>query len=75
MMLHPKFIVDEKGRRKGVILSIKEFNETVELIEDALDVKLIEEVKNQPTVPVGRSKEKAKEKIKKEWMGMQLLQR
>ena len=32
--LHPQYITDEKGERKSVILSISEFEELVQNIED-----------------------------------------
>ena len=41
-----QFIVDSKGKRQAVILPYKYFQELWELVEDTLDIKLIEETKN-----------------------------
>ena len=42
--LHPQFIVDEKGEKKSVILSISDFQE---LIDDLEDLTLINERKEE----------------------------
>ena len=44
--LHPQFIVDEKGEKKSVILSISDFQE---LIDDLEDLTLINERKEEST--------------------------
>ncbi|MEW6556573.1 MAG: hypothetical protein AB1349_04370 [Elusimicrobiota bacterium] len=36
----PKFIVDEKGKRKEVILNLKDYQELLEDLEDLRDVAL-----------------------------------
>ena len=33
----PKFIVDEKGKKKGILLSLKEYKRMEEIIEDLED--------------------------------------
>lgn len=53
MTLNPQFITDAKGRRKSVILSIKEYEQLLEQLEDAEDIRLYDEVKalNEPAIP------------------------
>lgn len=36
-VLKPKYIIDEKGQKKSVVLNIKEYSNIVELIEDLED--------------------------------------
>lgn len=43
------FVVDEKGRKRSVVLPIKEYQE---LLEDLADLALIAERKNEPTEPL-----------------------
>jgi len=43
-----QFIVDSKGKRQAVIVPYKYFQELWELAEDAIDLQLIEEVKDEP---------------------------
>lgn len=50
MTMHPQFVVDEKGKRKSVLLPYKDYKELVELAQDVIDAKLIDEVRNEPTV-------------------------
>jgi len=67
MTLHPQFLVDSNGKKRKVVLSIKEYNELVELAQDAIDASLIEEVRHEPTVSWEevRKKEDARRGIKK----------
>lgn len=37
MKLHPKYVVDEQGSRKEVILSSEEFSRLMNILEDQLD--------------------------------------
>jgi hypothetical protein len=45
--LHPEYITDEKGKKKSVILSISDFQE---LIEDIEDLAVIAERRNEQTI-------------------------
>jgi len=58
MTLHPQFIVDNAGRKKKVILSIKEYNELIELAQDFIDAAMADEVKDEPMVPLEEVVEK-----------------
>jgi hypothetical protein len=50
MTLRPQYVVDEKGRRRSVLLPIKEFRELLESAQDVIDATLIDEVKDDPRV-------------------------
>ena len=58
MPLHPQDLVDEKGERRGVLLSVEEYRELLESAQDALDAKLIDEVKDEACVPWAEVKAK-----------------
>lgn len=45
--LHPEYITDEKGQRKSVILSVKEYKD---LIEDIEDLAAVAERREEPTI-------------------------
>lgn len=48
MTLRPQYVVDEKGRRRSVLLSAKEYQELLESAQDVIDAALIGEVKDDP---------------------------
>jgi len=48
--IHPSYIVDERGKRQGVILKMEEFEELLECIEDVFDVQEMERLRAEPTV-------------------------
>lgn len=41
LKLNEKYIVDEKGRKKSVVLDIEEFKKIVQIIEDLEDLRYI----------------------------------
>ena len=45
--LNPEFITDKEGNKKAVVLSISDFRE---LMEDLEDLAVIAERKNEPTI-------------------------
>lgn len=47
--LEPKFVTDSQGEKTGVILSIRQYDELVELLEDLEDLAAIERERDQPT--------------------------
>ncbi len=51
MTLHPQYITDLRGKRKGVLLSLDEYEELLELAQDVIDAALIKETKEQPRSP------------------------
>ena len=50
MTLHPQYVVDEKGQRRSVLLSIKKYQELLESAQDVIDAALIDEVKDDSRV-------------------------
>lgn len=50
MTLHPQYVIDERGHRRSVLLSVKEYQELLESAQDVIDAALIEEVKDDPRV-------------------------
>ncbi|MSQ15458.1 MAG: hypothetical protein EXR50_06310 [Dehalococcoidia bacterium] len=48
-MIKHQFIIDAKGKKKAVILSLKEFKE---LLEDLEDLTLIAERRGEPAEPL-----------------------
>lgn len=50
MTLHPQFVIDRKGKRQGVLLTMKEYQELLESAQDMIDAALIDEVRDAPRV-------------------------
>ncbi|MBI2166004.1 MAG: hypothetical protein HYU29_06330 [Chloroflexi bacterium] len=61
-MTEPKkqFLVSEKGQKRGVVLTIKEYHE---LLQDLKDLAIIAERKREPSEPL----ELAKKRLEKRW--------
>ncbi len=55
-----RFVVTEKGRKTGVLLSLKEYRE---LLEDLEDLAIIAERKGEPSQPF----EVVKERLERKW--------
>ncbi len=47
--IHPQFVVDETGRRRSVVLSLEEFEELMELVEDRNDSIALDEAVERST--------------------------
>ncbi len=45
--LHEQYVIDEKGRKKAVIIPIEEYEE---LLEDLHDLAVIAERRDEPTI-------------------------
>ncbi len=54
-----RYLVDEKGRRKSVVLGLSEYRE---LLEDLADLALIAERKDEPAEPLEVMKKRLEEK-------------
>lgn len=52
MTLNPQFITDAGGKKKAVILTMKEYQHLIEQLEDAEDVRLYNEAKRDKTPPI-----------------------
>lgn len=46
--IHPQYVVDENQQRKAVMLSIDEWEEVVEALEELEDVRAYDEAKEGP---------------------------
>ena len=46
--LHPECVVDEKQQRKAVLLSVAEWDEVVDELEDLDDIRAFDEAKAGP---------------------------
>jgi len=55
--LHKQFIVDEKGKKTAIVLSLEEYEE---LLEDIHDLAIIAERRNEPTVSFDELKKRLK---------------
>ena len=51
MKLEPQYLTDESGQRTAVVLSIAQFEELAELIEDLDDLVEIAKRGEKPTIP------------------------
>jgi uncharacterized membrane protein YvbJ len=47
--LNPKYIIDEEGHKKSVVLDIKEYTNIVELVEDLEDANDILKAEREAT--------------------------
>ena len=54
---HKQYIVDDKGKKTAVVLSLKEYEE---LIEDIHDLAVIAERRNEPTISFDELKKRLK---------------
>ena len=54
LTINPKYITDQVGNKISVVLSVKEFETMVEMLEDLDDVRLYDQVKNSkdPSIPI-----------------------
>lgn len=51
------FLVDEAGRRTAVVLPLQDFRALVERLEELEDLRLIEERKDEPSIPIASLKD------------------
>ena len=54
-----RFLVDEKGRKKSVVLSLRAYRE---LLDDLADLALIAERKDEPAEPLDLVKKRLEER-------------
>ncbi|MBW0434546.1 hypothetical protein DLM76_12540 [Leptospira yasudae] len=54
MIFHPQYIIDEKGKKNSVVLSIQEYKKILESLQELEDVRLYDEVKakREKSVPL-----------------------
>ena len=49
---HPRFVVDENGKRTGALIPYREFRKLQELIEDILDIACVETRRKEKGIPL-----------------------
>ena len=45
---HPEYVVDEKARKKSVLISIAEWQQLMEAIEELDDIRAYDQAKKEP---------------------------
>lgn len=55
---HPRYIVDENGNKKEVILPYREYLKVMNILEDKEDSSLIQKTKNEPEISLEDYKRK-----------------
>lgn len=48
--IHPQYVVDAEGKAQSVLLTISEFEELIECVQDVLDLQEIEQLRSEPRV-------------------------
>jgi len=48
IQLHEQFIVDDKGKKSGVIIQIEEYNKILDVLEEYEDIKDLDERTSDP---------------------------
>ncbi len=61
--LRPQFVTDENGARVGVILSMAEFEEIADLLDDIADAPEIVRRRGEPGIPHGEAMRLAKDGV------------
>lgn len=58
--LHPQYITDEHGKRVSVVISIQQWQQVLDELEELDDVRLYDKVKsrNEPTVSLAEYRRK-----------------
>ena len=65
MGLHPQFVVDANGKRKSVLLPIKDYQELLERAQDRIDAELINEAQTTDPTPWSVVKSKRQTRARK----------
>lgn len=60
MKAHPQYITDEKGKKKAVILDLKEYEKLIHALEDLKDKKAFLSVVHEKAVPYGEIESRLK---------------
>jgi len=50
--LHEEYVIDEKGKKKSVVLPYHEWENIIEELEELEDIRCYDRVKKQPSNPV-----------------------
>jgi hypothetical protein len=52
MTIHPEYVVDDANQRKSVVLSLSEWEQIMEELEELEDIRAYDHAKAQPSEPV-----------------------
>jgi len=50
--IHPEYVVDDKNRKRAVVLPVAEWQQLMEELEELEDIRAYDEAKAQPSEPV-----------------------
>ena len=52
--IHPQFITDDSGNKISVVISVLEFKNIIEELEELEDIRLYDDAKksNEPSIPI-----------------------
>ena len=50
--IHPEYVVDDKNRKKAVVLPFSEWEQLMEELEELEDIRAYDEAKAQPSEPI-----------------------
>ena len=51
-LIHTEYIIDDKGKKKAVLLPLEEWDKIVEELEELEDIKAYDKAKLQPSKPI-----------------------
>ena len=60
VITHPRYVIDQNGKKKEVILPYKEYLKVIETLEDKEDSKLIQKTKKESEISLTEYKRKRK---------------
>ncbi len=49
---HEEYIVDERGKKKSVVIPVEEWEQILEAVEELEDIRAFDEAKNHPSEPM-----------------------
>ena len=64
--INPQYIIDKKGNRISVVISVTEFETIMDELEDLEDIRLYDDAKsvNESSIPIDKAFEMIEEKRK-----------
>lgn len=52
IVFHEEYLVDEKGKKKSVVIPVSEWEQVLEALEELEDIRAYDEAKSQPSEPI-----------------------
>ncbi len=50
--LHPEYVLDEKGRKKAILLPYEQWEQIIDALEELEDIRLYDEAKSVESEPI-----------------------